>query len=334
VLDGTEDEECETIMTEFVKQFYGEAAYVPPEVLLPEQVAEAKVIETWLAEQRGTKVTLKVPRRGQKRELVKMASENATDTLNMLRAQWEADQNRYVEALAEIQAALGLEAPPARIECYDISTTQGTATTGSMVVFVQGVPRKRHYRHFNVRNLQEPNDFESMRQVLRRRMRRWQGMQEKEATNPGKVDTAWAILPDLLVVDGGKGQLGVAVEVLEEFGLTERVPVAGLAKQREEIFIPGRSESILLPRRSQGLYLMQRIRDEAHRFAISHHRKRRSRAGTASVLDSVTGIGPKRRVALLRSFGSLEKIRQASVDEIAAVPGIPRHVAESLKEQL
>jgi excinuclease ABC subunit C len=328
LLDGTEDEDCETIMAEFVKQFYDEAAYVPPEVLLPDQVQEAKVIEHWLGEKRGTKVALKVPRRGKKRELIKMAAENAAETLSMLRAQWEADRGRHVDALSELQEALELPEPPSRIECYDISTTQGTLTTGSMVVFVQGVPLKRDYRRFNVRGLDYPDDFAAMRQVLTRRFRRWR---EGDRT---RSDTAWTILPDLLLVDGGKGQLGVAAEVLSEFGLLDRVPVAALAKQNEELFVPGRENAIRLPRRSQGLFLVQRVRDEAHRFAITHHRQRRGKAGVASILDSVPGVGPKRRQALLTAFGSLSNLRQASVDEIAAVPGIPRHVAESVKESL
>ncbi len=329
VLEGAEDEEARTVMGEFVKQFYDEAAYVPPEVLLPEEVSEAQVIERWLAEKRGNKVTLKVPRRGKQRKLVKMAAENAAEMLTVLRAQWEADRNRHVQALAELQAALELPEPPGRIECYDISTTQGTATTGSMAVFVQGVARKSDYRRFNLRGLDRPDDFEAMRQVLTRRFKRWQ-----KAQLLGGAASTWAILPSLVLVDGGKGQLAVAVEVLGSFGLLDRVAAAGLAKQQEELFLPGRSEPILLPRRSQGLYLVQRVRDEAHRFAITHHRRRRSKAATASPLDTVPGVGPKRRKALLRAFGSLRKIRQASVEEIAAVPGIPRRVAEAVKEQL
>ena len=192
LLDGTEDEDCQTIMAEFVKQFYDEAAYVPPEVLLPDQVHEAKVIERWLGEKRGTRVALKVPRRGKKRELIQMAAENAAETLSMLRSQWEADRSRHVEALSELQQALDLPEPPSRIECFDISTTQGALTTGSMVVFVQGVPLKRDYRHFNVHGLEHPDDLASMRQVLRRRFHRWQ-----EVDRTTKADTAWAILPDL-----------------------------------------------------------------------------------------------------------------------------------------
>lgn len=329
VLDGTEDEEPGAIMTEFVKQFYGEAAYVPPEVLVPDQVPEAQVIERWLAERRGNKVALKVPRRGTKRQLVEMAAENAAETLATLRAQWEADRSKHVEALNELQVSLDLPVPPGRIECYDISTTQGMATTGSMVVFVQGAPYKRDYRRFSLRGLDRPDDFEAIRQVLTRRFRRW-----KEARENDDVDSAWAILPDLLMVDGGKGQLSVAVEVLNSVNLLDRVALVGLAKKRDDLFIPGQPDPVLLPRRSQGLYLVQRVRDEAHRFAISYHRQRRGRTGLASTLDAVPGIGQKRRTALLHAFGSIQRIRMATVDEIAAVPGIPRSVAEALKEQL
>ncbi len=329
VLDGTEDEEPGAIMTEFVKQFYGEAAYVPPEVLLPDQVPEAQVIERWLAERRGNKVTLKVPRRGRKRELIQMAADNAAETLKMLRAQWEADRSKHVVALGELQEKLDLPAPPTRIECYDISTTQGLATTGSMVVFVQGAPYKRDYRRFSLRGMDRPDDLEAMRRVLVRRFQRWQDSQEKD-----QPVNSWAVLPDLLMVDGGKGQLGVAVEVLDSVNLLGRVPVVGLAKRREELFLPGQLDPVLLPNRSQGLYLIQRIRDEAHRFAVTYHRQRRSKVGLASTLDAVPGVGPRRRTALLRAFGSLQKIQSASIDEIAAVPGISRNVAEALKEQL
>jgi excinuclease ABC subunit C len=250
----------------------------------------------------------------------------------MLRVQWEADKNRYVQALAELQKALNLPSPPNRIECYDISTTQGSATTGSMVVFVQGVPWKRDYRQFNVRGMDSPDDFKSIEQVLTRRFKRWQSIQLKDT--PHKTNTAWTLLPDLLIIDGGKGQLSVAEKVLEKFDLLGRIPVAGLAKKREELFVPGRSNPIILPRRSQGLYLVQRIRDEAHRFAITHHRNRRGKSLTASVLDTVPGVGQKRRAALIKAFGSVAEIKRASLEEIAAVPGIPQHVAEAIKDLL
>jgi len=340
LLEGTQDEDEQEVMTAFLKQFYEEAAYVPPEVLLPDQIEEALIIEQWLRTKRGAKVTLRVPRRGQKRELVRLAAENAMETLAALRAQWQADAHKHEQALAEIQEALDLPKPPVRIEGYDISTTQGTQIVGSMVVFVHAVPRKSRYRRFTVRGVHGQDDYASMREVLQRRFRRWQaatvdmdrGSMEKMM---GSRDIkGWAQLPDLLVVDGGKGQLSVAVEVLEEFDLRDQVPVVGLAKRHEEIFAPGRAKPVLLPRRSQGLFLMQRVRDEAHRFAITHHRARRRKAGVASQLDSIPGVGPVRRNALLKAFGSLDAIRAASVEQLAAVPGIPRTVASAVKENL
>ncbi len=351
VLDGVTDQDADEIMSAFLKQFYEQAAYVPPEVLLPAQIEEAFIIEQWLRRKRGTKVMLKVPRRGHKRKLVDMATTNAVETLAGLRARWQADTHKQEQAMKGLQEALDLPLPPSRIECYDISTTQGTATVGSMVVFVHGVPRKSDYRRFNVRSVQdEPDDYASMREVLQRRFRRWQRtrcqIEEVECESAGpkiepvqvpgrkKKQVAWALLPDLLLVDGGKGQLNVAVEVLKAFDLFGQVPVAGLAKRREELFVPGRSRPILLPERSQGLYLVQRVRDEAHRFAISGHRKRRRKVGLASQLDSVPGVGPARRRALLKHFGSLDAIRAATVEEIAAVPGMPRPVAEAIKAQL
>jgi excinuclease ABC subunit C len=341
VLEGTQDEDEREIMAAFLKQFYEEAAYVPSEVLLPARIEEALVIEQWLKNKRGAKVTLRVPRRGQKRELVAMAAENAAETLASLRAQWQADAHKHEQAMAEIQETLELPKPPTRIECYDISTTQGTEIVGSMVVFVHGVPRKSDYRRFVVRSVRGQDDYASMREVLERRFRRWQMATEEAAPGGGGRDVkGWAKLPDLLIVDGGKGQLSIAVEVLQEYDLLDKVPVAGLAKQRadkkhpDEIFLPGQPKPVLLPRRSQGLFLVQRVRDEAHRFAITHHRKRRRQAGVASQLDSIPGVGPARRKALLKAFGSLDAIRAATVEQLAAVPGIPHDVALSIKENL
>jgi excinuclease ABC subunit C len=335
VLEGTQDEDEREVMAAFLKQFYEEAAYIPSEVLLPARIEEALIIEQWLKNKRGARVTLRVPRRGQKRELVAMAAENASETLAALRAQWQADAHKHEQALAEIQEALELPRSPTRIECYDISTTQGTEIVGSMVVFVHGVPRKSDYRHFVVRSVHGQDDYGSMREVLERRFRRWQMATEEATPGGGDQDVkGWAKLPDLLIVDGGKGQLAVAVEVLQAFDLLDKVPVAGLAKQREEIFLPGRPKPVLLPRRSPGLFLVQRVRDEAHRFAITHHRQRRRRAGVASQLDSIPGVGPARRKALLKAFGSLDGIRAATVEQLAAVPGISRDVALTIKENL
>jgi len=305
VLTGTQDEDARQIMTSFVKQFYDEAAYVPSAILLQHSIDEAIVIEEWLRQKRGAKVTIRVPRRGKGRELVQMAEENAAETLAHLQAQWQADQARQVTALDELQKYLKLDKAPMRIECYDVSNIQGRAATGSMVVFVKGVPRKSDYRRFRIKTVGGPDDYAMLQEVLRRRLRRAAGKEQQPLSERG----AWAVLPDLLVVDGGKGQ-------------------------HEEIFVPGRSEPILLPRDSEALYLLQRVRDEAHRFAIGYHRRLRQRIGLASQLDEIPGIGPKRRQALLKHFGSLEAIREASVEKLTAVKGMNRKAAERVKEQL
>jgi excinuclease ABC subunit C len=320
-------------MASFLKQFYEQAASIPPNVLLQTEVEETLIIEQWLRQKSGNSVVLDVPREGQAAELVTMAAENASEMLASLQAQWRADEHKHEQALREVAEALHLAAPPARIECYDISNTQGTAIVGSMVVFIKGVPRKADYRKFNIKTVTgEPNDFAAMREMLTRRFKRYIAERETPQRAPGqKADSSFAALPDLLIVDGGKGQLSVAIQVLQEFDLTQ-VPVAGLAKQHEEFFIPQQSDSIMLPRRSQGLFLVQRIRDEAHRFAITAHRALRAKKGLASRLDSISGIGHARRLALLKRFGSLEGIRAASVDELATI--VPRRVAEELKAKL
>ncbi len=336
LLDGTVEEDDRAIVTSFIKQFYDQVSTVPPEILLPEEVDEVMIIRDWLRSKRGANVMLKVPRRGQKRELVQMAAENAAETLTHLRAQWQADESKQSEALSDLQQYLNLAEPPVRIECYDVSTLQGTNTVASMVVFVKGVPRKSDYRRFKMRQVKGQDDFASMQETLRRRFKRMKdaGYQLKES--PGKKDeyNAWSLLPDLVIVDGGKGQLNAVLEVLDEFDLRDAVPIVGLAKREEELFIPGQSESVLLPRNSQGLYLVQRIRDEAHRFAVEYHRKLRSKRGIASQLDQIPGIGPRRRQRLLKTFGSIEAIRQASVDELAAVPGMTQGAAEQVKSSL
>jgi len=334
ILEGTEDEADSEIVSQFITQFYAEAANVPSQVLLPKEIEEANIIRQWLETRRNErKVQILVPRRGEKRELISMATENAVETLRALRAQWEQDTNRQSEGLGELQEALDLDEAPNRIECYDISNTQGTASVGSMVVFEQGVPNKQHYRRFNIRSVSGPDDFASMEEVLVRRFRRWEAAKEEQAAGK-KVDESFLRLPDLLIVDGGKGQLSRAVEVLKRYDLYGKVPVAGLAKQNEELFLPERNESLMLPRHSQGLYLIQRIRDEAHRFAITAHRNRRTKVGLASRLEAVPGIGPAKRKALLTHFGSIEAIRQASIEELVKVPGITEDLATAIKNEL
>ncbi len=339
VLEGAPAEANGELIGAFVKQFYDEAAFVPPTIVLPKDLDERKIIEQWLRGRRGgQKVNLTVPKRGPKQELLQMATENAAATLQALQAQWQADTNRQTQGINELQEALGLQGPPSRIECFDISTLQGTNTVGSMVVFAKGAPAKSDYRRFNIKgrgSQGEPDDYASMREVLRRRFRR---AVEQSVVDPGSKarasDAAWKILPDLLIVDGGKGQLGVAMEVLAEFELTEVVPVVGLAKQREELFLPHRADPVVLPPGTQGLFLVQRIRDEAHRFAITAHREKRSKVSITSELDAIPGIGPTRRKALLKHFGSLEAIREASAEQLAAVPGMNLAAAQAIRERL
>ncbi len=352
VLEGTEGEQGDQVLSSFIKQFYDEAAYVPPEILLPENLEEAQIIEAWLKGRRGQTVMLQVPRNGQGQELLQMAEENAQATLKSLQAQWLADETKQMGAVAELQEALGLQNPPLRMECYDISNTQGTNSVGSMVVFERGAAKKSDYRKFKIKTVEGANDFASLQEVLRRRFRRLVQLDQADSetepleagstskplskraqgATPGK-DDAWKRMPDLVIIDGGKGQLGAAQEVLTELGI-EGVHLISLAKQEEEVFVPGRPDSLRLNRASEALKLLQRIRDEAHRFGITYHRNLRAKRGLASQLDSIPGIGPRRRRALLARFGSLDKIREASIEELATVEGMSRSAAKKLKEQL
>ncbi|MGB3699945.1 MAG: excinuclease ABC subunit UvrC [Anaerolineales bacterium] len=335
LLQGTEGAEDANVMSGFIKQFYDQASMVPPQVLLPHEIEEAHIIKQWLGSRRtGESVEILIPHEGQQRDLIQLAAENAADTLKALQARWQAEKHRQTEALAELQSALNLSVPPNRIECYDISNTQGTAAVGSMVVFEQGVPSKKFYRRFNIRSVTGPDDFASMEEVLLRRFNRWQASKEMREKPGKKVDPSFSLLPDLLIVDGGKGQLSRAVAVLEKYNLLDQIPVAGLAKQNEELFIPGQAQPIILPNGSQGLFLIQRVRDEAHRFAITSHRQRRTKAGIASRLDTIAGVGPARRKALLEKFGSIQNIQAASIDELVSIPGISESLAHQIKNQL
>lgn len=352
ILEGTEDANAEQVLSSFVKQFYDEAAYVPPEILLPETIDEAQIIEAWLKNRDGQTVVLKVPRSGQGRELLNMAAENAQATLKSLQAQWLADETKQMTAVAELQDALGLQNPPLRMECYDISNTQGTNSVGAMVVFERGAAKKSDYRKFKIRTVEGANDFASLQEVLRRRFKRLVTEREQEYAEegeeaksdkpkvesenrdslPGK-DDSWKRMPDLVIIDGGKGQLGAAQEIFTELGI-EGVHLISLAKQEEEVFIPGRPDSLRLAKSAEALKLLQRIRDEAHRFGITYHRKLRAKRGLASQLDAIAGIGPRRRRALLIRFGSLDKIREASVEELITVEGMTRNAAKKIKELL
>ena len=335
VLEGTREADDREVVAGFVKQFYTEAAYVPERVLLPTEIDEARIVEEWLRQRRGgPEVQLLVPASGPGKDLMELAAENAAETLVMLRARWESDRSKHVAALAALQQALEMPEPPNRIECYDISNLQGTAAAGSMVVFEQGAPSKKLYRKFTIKSVHGQDDFASMEEVLDRRFHRWTLAGEEVRKPGGKLDPAFGRLPDLLIVDGGKGQLGRAMQVLERHGLTGQVRLAGLAKGHEELYVPGRSDSLVLERRSEGLYLIQRIRDEAHRFALGQHRAQRTKAGIASQLDAIPGIGPQRRKALLQTFGDLDRIRSARLDDLMGVQGISRDLAERIKAEL
>jgi excinuclease ABC subunit C len=330
VLEGVAYADAQEMMSAFLQQFYNNAASVPPEILLPEEVTEAAVIEQWLRRKRGDVVYLTVPHEGPDKELLDLAATNATETLRMLKAQWALDKHRSETALNELQEILELPRSPVRMECYDISTTQGVEVVGSMVVFEHGVPHKSQYRHFKIRTVQGQDDFASMREVLTRRFDRWRRLSNGELRGT-RGSQAWLKLPDLLIVDGGKGQLGMAMEVLKRFDLQDQVPVIGLAKQYEEIFVPGRRVPIRLNPAAPALLLLQRIRDEAHRFAITYHRKRRRKRGLASQLDEIPGIGPVRRRALLKTLGSLDAIQKASKEVLMEVPGISEVLASEIR---
>jgi excinuclease ABC subunit C len=288
-----------------------------------------RTVDTAQARRRGPlgEVRLQVPRRGERRKLVDLATRNADEAIAREQARWMADEGRTLRALEELADALGLAGPPLRIECYDISNVQGSDSVGSMVVFEEGRPRTGEYRRFRIKTVTGPNDFASHQEVLRRRFRR-----AKAGDEGAEEALRWA-MPDLVIIDGGKGQVSAAKEVLDELGLHD-LPLAGLAKEREELFLPGASEPVVLPSTSSALYLVQRLRDEAHRFAITYHRDLRSKRQTRSAFDDLPGVGPKRRRALLRVFGSAKRVREAPVEQIAAVPGIGPALANRIKATL
>ncbi|MSQ31292.1 MAG: excinuclease ABC subunit UvrC [Dehalococcoidia bacterium] len=363
MLEGTTDASDAEVLGAFLAQFYESATYVPRLLLLSQEPADREQLETMLREQRGRAVEIAVPVRGERRGLVASAEENAGESLRMHHVRWVADRDKTEAALSLLQEELGLPGHPNRIECYDISTIQGTNTVASMVVFRDGHPATSQYRRFRIKTVEGQNDFASMREVLTRRFKRIAERRRAERvlaglesgdTPPGGTLPAdgaapeartepaielpedlspWDEVPDLVIIDGGKGQLGAALDVTRDLGLQD-VPVCGLAKQQEEIFVADVAESIMLPRHSEALYLVQRIRDEAHRFAITYHRTLRGKQATQSILDSIPGVGPKRKRALLRKFGSVKAIREADVTEIASTVGFTQRLAETIKRSL
>ena len=327
LLDAAPEASDQEVLASFLQQYYARATSIPPQVLVPFALPDGGDLEAFLMGRRGGPVRLSVPQRGEKRELMVLAAQNASETLAREQARWLADQGKTLVALEELSDALGLPGPPMRIECYDISNFQGAESVGSMVVFEEGKPRTGEYRRFRIKTVVGANDFASHQEVLRRRFRRVRAGEEGNAE-----ELRWA-MPDLVIIDGGKGQVAAAKEVLDELGLHD-LPVAGLAKEREELFLPGASSPIVLPPTSSALYMIQRLRDEAHRFAITYHRDLRAKRQVHSAFDDLPGVGPKRRRALLRVFGSTKRVREAPVEQIAAVPGIGPSLAARIKETL
>ncbi|MCI7540815.1 MAG: excinuclease ABC subunit UvrC [Veillonellaceae bacterium] len=314
LLQGSEDESDEALLAAFLQQYYHRATFIPREILLPMDLAEVSLLETWLAEKKGAKVQLLVPQRGTKHDIVAMAASNAEKFLSDEAARIRQANAQTLGAVEELGRYLGLKNPPNRMECFDISHIQGSETVASMVVFEGGLPKKSDYRRFKINSTEgKPDDFLSMREVTQRR---YGDLPESE-------------LPDLIVIDGGKGQLSSALEIIRGAGHKD-VPVVGLAKQFELVFREGESDPVVLPRHSQALYLIERIRDEAHRFAITYHRNLRGKRNLVSVLDHIVGIGPARRKSLWSTFGTIAKIKAASVDELAQAPGMNRPAAEAV----
>ncbi len=368
ILQGTRESSPGEVMTSFLQQFYESSPHIPAEIIAEVEPDDRSMVQNWLRERRrqtaaaSASVTITVPRRGDKTRLVEMVKQNAREVLDQQRIKWLTDSQKTQLALEELKDALNLAAPPQRIECYDISNTQGTNSVGAMVVFEGGRPSNGEYRRFKIKSVEGANDVASHQEVLRRRFRK--AAQVAQAGNAqtveeealaesvdnamdgagdekrGRFEHEWA-MPDLIIIDGGKAQLNAAMAVLQELHLD--IPAIGLAKEEgshtrlataEAIFTPGASEPIMLPRSSQALYLLQRIRDEAHRFGITYHRKLRTERTFKSVLDEIPGIGPKRKQALMKHFGSVRAISAATIDELAALDGMTRDAAEKVKEYI
>jgi excinuclease ABC subunit C len=327
-LENAAGEELSEVLEQFCLEYYGSAPAIPPQILVPNGAGDTAALQTFLSERRGSRVEVRMPERGEKRRLQELAQQNAELALQSETFVSETKRLRRVEALEELREALNLESLPIRIECFDISNIQGQEIVGSMVVFEDGLPKKGHYRKFAIRDSDGQDDFASMREVISRRFARL-------GADPTSADwnESFAATPNLVVIDGGKGQLSAALAAMHELDLP-RVAVIALAKRIEEVFVPGQSRPILLAEHSPGLQLLQRIRDEAHRFAVTFHRQRRDASARASIFDDLEGVGPVRRRALLRHFGSAERVLAASQEELEGVPGVPAKTARSIYAQL
>ena len=345
IMEGTQGEPPGKIIGEFIKQFYQSSSFIPPRIIIqhPLPSDEEKLVREWLKQKMGGPVSLVRPLRGEKRKLIQMIGENAAQGLSQMRARWLSNADAVQEAMSALQEELNLPNPPRRMECYDISNIQGTNAVGSMVTFQDGLPKPAHYRRFRIKTVEGIDDYAMMQEVLRRRFKHMAALKGKGRNGTGKgiatevpssaARESWDNVPDLVLIDGGKGHLSTALEVFLELGI-DFIPLASIAKENEWLFVPQTPEPIVLLSNSQALHLVQRIRDEAHRFAITYHRKLRSKASMASPIDLVAGIGPKRKRLLMRRFGSLKGIKEAAIDDITAVPGMTRSLASRLKEIL
>jgi excinuclease ABC subunit C len=327
-LENAAGEEVGEVLEQFCLEYYGSSRSIPPQILVPRDAGDTAALEEFLSERRGSRVEVRAPERGEKRRVQELAQQNAKLALESETFVAESKRVRRIEALEELRETLNLEALPIRIECFDISNIQGQEVVGSMVVFEDAVAKKAHYRKFAVRSVDGQDDFASMREVISRRFSRL-------AADPGSDEwnESFAATPNLVVIDGGKGQLSAALAAMQELDLP-RVAVIALAKRIEEVFVPGRPGPIVLPSHSPGLQLLQRVRDEAHRFAVTFHRQRRDAASRESMFDQLEGVGPARRRALLQHFGSAERVLDASESELESVPGVPAKTARNIYAQL
>ena len=326
-LENVGGQDITTILESFCLEYYGSAPSVPPQIVVPREAGDTSALSEFLSERRGARVEVRAAERGEKRRLQELATDNARHALTSEAQQSELKRLRRVEALEELREVLNLEALPIRIECFDISTAMGQDNVGSMVVFSDGVAKKAHYRKFGVRDQEGMDDFAAMAEIVSRRFSRLSDATAEE------YDESFAATPNLVVIDGGKGQLSAALAAMHKFDLP-RVAVVALAKRIEEVFVPGRPDAIRLDPHSPGLQLLQRIRDEAHRFAVGFHRQRRDTRSFASIFDELEGVGPVRRRALLQHFGSAERFVAATQEELEGVPGVPAKTARSIYAQL
>jgi excinuclease ABC subunit C len=332
ILDKVEELSPGKLIDRILESMYGEEPIlgVPKQVLVPYEADDLAIYEEWLELGRGSKVQVRVPQRGDKRALLETVTRNAKEEFTRHRLRRASDHNTRSRALTELQDHLGLPEAPLRIECYDMAHIQGTDYVGSMVVLEDGLPNKREYRRFKIKEVEGNDDYAAMAEVVRRRLQAYLDERDKPVNERGEKPGKFAYPPQLLLVDGGKGQLSAAKRVIDELELTDEIPVAGLAKRFEEVFIPGRSEAVEIPRGSEALFMLQRIRDEAHRFANTFHRERRSKRMTSSALDDIAGLGDVRRKKLVKALGGVNAVKKAELDELTELTFLPDAVAEAV----